>query len=76
MPMQLTSHKQVIILINLAPRKIMGVESQGMILMADDYDGKPGLIQPEENWIGSNLSDNGHLNYGTHYFLLLPAIPT
>ena len=75
MPMQLTSHKRVIILINLAPRKFMGVESQGMIPMAEDHDGKPGLIQPDEQWIWSTLSDNGHLNYGTHYFLLLPTIP-
>ncbi len=52
----------------------MGVESQGMIPMAEDHDGKPGLIQLDEQWIGSNLSDNGHLNYGTHYFLLLTTI--
>ena len=76
MPMQLTSHKRVIILINLAPRKIMGVESQGMILMTEDHDGKPGLIQPDEQWIGSIISDNGHLNYGTHNFLFLPTTPT
>jgi methionyl-tRNA synthetase len=40
--------KQVTILINLAPRKIMGVESQGMILMAADKDGKLRLLQPNE----------------------------
>ncbi|MFY0625936.1 MAG: methionine--tRNA ligase [Reichenbachiella sp.] len=40
--------KQVTILANLAPRKIMGVESQGMILMAEDHDGKLRLIQPNE----------------------------
>lgn len=40
--------KQVTILINLAPRKIMGVESQGMILMAEDKDGKLRLLQPNE----------------------------
>jgi methionyl-tRNA synthetase len=38
--------KQVTILVNLAPRKIMGVESQGMILMAADKDGKLRLLQP------------------------------
>lgn len=37
--------KQVTILINLAPRKIMGVESQGMILMVEDKDGKLKLLQ-------------------------------
>jgi len=40
--------KQVTILVNLAPRKIMGVESQGMILMASDKDGKLRLLQPSE----------------------------
>jgi tRNA-binding EMAP/Myf-like protein len=62
MPMQPTSHKQVIILINLSPRKIMGVESQGLILMAEDHDGKPRLIQPDEQWLRNKLSDNGYLN--------------
>jgi methionyl-tRNA synthetase len=38
--------KQVTILVNLAPRKIMGVESKGMILMASDKDGKLRLVQP------------------------------
>jgi len=41
--------KQVTILANLAPRKIMGIESQGMILMAEDHDGKLRLIQPNED---------------------------
>lgn len=38
--------KQVTILVNLAPRKIMGVESQGMILMASDKDGSLKLLTP------------------------------
>lgn len=38
--------KQVTILVNLAPRKIMGVESQGMILMATDKDGSLKLLSP------------------------------
>jgi methionyl-tRNA synthetase len=38
--------KQVTLLANLAPRKIMGYESQGMILMAEDSDGALRLIQP------------------------------
>jgi methionyl-tRNA synthetase len=33
---------------NLAPRKMMGIESQGMILMAEDVDGKLRLLQPNE----------------------------
>ncbi len=40
--------KQVTLLVNLAPRKIMGVESQGMILMAADKDGTLRLLQPNE----------------------------
>ncbi|MDR0712240.1 MAG: methionine--tRNA ligase [Prevotellaceae bacterium] len=38
--------KQVTMLINLAPRPIMGIESQGMILYAENYDGKLLLVQP------------------------------
>ena len=39
--------KQVTMVANLAPRKMMGIESQGMILMAEDKDGKLKLIQPD-----------------------------
>jgi methionyl-tRNA synthetase len=39
--------KQVTLIANLAPRKMMGIESQGMILMAEDKDGKLKLVQPE-----------------------------
>jgi methionyl-tRNA synthetase len=38
--------KKITILANLAPRKIMGVESQGMILMAEDQHGKLHLLSP------------------------------
>ena len=31
---------------NLAPRKIRGVESQGMILMTDTPDGKLAFMEP------------------------------
>lgn len=47
--------KQVTILANLAPRKIMGVESQGMILMAEDHDGKLRLIQPNEPVVNGSM---------------------
>jgi methionyl-tRNA synthetase len=40
--------KQVTVLVNLAPRKIMGVESQGMLLTAQDKDGKLRMLQPSE----------------------------
>jgi methionyl-tRNA synthetase len=38
--------KQVSILVNLAPRKIKGIESQGMILMAEDTDGSLSFVSP------------------------------
>jgi len=41
--------KQVSVLVNLAPRKIRGVESQGMILMTDTQDGKLAFIEPERD---------------------------
>ena len=37
---------QVSVLVNLAPRKIRGVESQGMILMTDTPDGKFAFVAP------------------------------
>ena len=49
--------KQVVLLVNLAPRKIRGVESKGMILMAENSEGKLCFVQPSavdfEN--GSNI---------------------
>ncbi|MBR0053311.1 MAG: methionine--tRNA ligase [Bacteroidales bacterium] len=40
--------KQICILANLAPRKIRGIESKGMILMAKQGDGKMRFITPQE----------------------------
>ncbi|MTI39136.1 methionine--tRNA ligase [Fulvivirga lutimaris] len=40
--------KQVSILVNLAPRNIMGQESQGMILMAEDKDGSLKFVMPSD----------------------------
>ena len=40
--------QQVSVLVNLAPRKIRGVESQGMILMTDTPDGKLAFMEPEK----------------------------
>ncbi|MGF7217734.1 methionyl-tRNA synthetase [Spirosoma lacussanchae] len=49
--------KQVTFLANLAPRKMMGFESQGMILMAEDRDGKLALIAPGDVvWNGGTVS--------------------
>jgi methionyl-tRNA synthetase len=41
--------KQICILANLAPRKIRGIESKGMILMARQNDGKMRFITPQES---------------------------
>ncbi len=41
--------QQVSVLVNLAPRKIRGVESQGMILMTDTLDGKLAFVAPERS---------------------------
>lgn len=45
--------KQVSILVNLEPRNLRGIESQGMILMAEDKDGKLKFMLPE------NHTENG-----------------
>ena len=42
--------KHVIVLANLAPRVMMGIESQGMILMAEDAAGKLSFVSPTEGW--------------------------
>lgn len=39
--------KKVSVLMNLAPRKIRGVESQGMILIAEDDSGKLSFVSPD-----------------------------
>jgi methionyl-tRNA synthetase len=38
--------KQVVVVANLAPRKMRGIESQGMILMAEDKAGKLHFVSP------------------------------
>jgi methionyl-tRNA synthetase len=40
--------KQVVVVANLAPRKMRGIESKGMILMAESSDGKLHFVNPEE----------------------------
>ena len=40
--------KQVSLLANLSPRKIRGIESHGMILLAEEADGKLVFVVPEE----------------------------
>ncbi|MDC9723497.1 MAG: methionine--tRNA ligase [Urechidicola sp.] len=41
--------QRVSVLVNLAPRTLRGVESQGMILMTDTTDGKLAFIEPEKD---------------------------
>ena len=49
--------KQVVFLANLKPRKMMGIESQGMILMAENFEGALKLLKPEsETDSGSVIS--------------------
>jgi methionyl-tRNA synthetase len=49
--------RQVTFIANLAPRMMMGIESQGMILMAEDKDGSLSLLQPhKEVWNGATVS--------------------
>jgi methionyl-tRNA synthetase len=48
---------QVLYLANLAPRKMMGMESHGMILMAEDRDGSLAFVQPgKEIWNGGTVN--------------------
>ena len=46
-------NQQVTFLANLAPRKMMGMESEGMVLMAEDKNGSLSFIQPDKKiWNG------------------------
>jgi methionyl-tRNA synthetase len=47
---------QVSILVNLAPRDIKGITSQGMILMAENADGKLAFVSPSKN-----ISNGGYV---------------
>jgi len=50
-------NKQVVVVANLAPRKMKGIESNGMILMAEDADGKLKFVKPEDRTSdGSSVS--------------------
>ena len=49
--------KQVVVVANLAPRKMRGIESNGMILMAEDKSGKLHFVSPQTMIdAGSNVS--------------------
>lgn len=50
--------KQVTILINLAPRALRGVESQGMILMTENEEGKLVFLNPDGEGVGNGMTIN------------------
>ena len=45
--------QKVAVLVNLAPRKLRGVESQGMILMSDTAEGKLSFIEPDGDTVAN-----------------------
>jgi methionine--tRNA ligase beta chain len=53
-PEQIVNQK-VVVVTNLAPRKMRGIESNGMILMAEDADGKLAFVSSDVS-NGSNVS--------------------
>lgn len=50
--------KKVIVLVNLAPRKLRGVESKGMILMTENQEGKLVFMNPDEDGVGNGETIN------------------
>src|SRR5690606_36117610 len=48
--------KKVTVVTNLAPRKLRGVESQGMILMTENTDGKLVFVNPDENDVNNGTT--------------------
>ncbi len=50
--------KQVTVLVNLAPRKLRGVESEGMILMTETPEGKLVFVNPDETGIKNGETIN------------------
>lgn len=47
--------KRVTVLVNLAPRVLRGVESQGMILMTETTDGKLVFVNPDDSEVSNGL---------------------
>jgi methionyl-tRNA synthetase len=50
--------KQVTVLVNLAPRNLRGVESQGMILMTTNTDGKLVFVNPDSDGVANGETIN------------------
>jgi methionyl-tRNA synthetase len=47
--------QQILIIANLAPRKLRGIESNGMILMAENAEGKLGFVTSPEGWMNGAI---------------------
>ncbi|WP_405379864.1 methionine--tRNA ligase [Maribacter sp. LLG6340-A2] len=50
--------KKVTVLVNLAPRALRGVESEGMILMTENADGKLVFVNPDEDGVNNGEGIN------------------
>ncbi len=50
--------KKVTVLVNLAPRALRGVDSEGMILMTENTEGKLVFMNPDENGVGNGEGIN------------------
>src|SRR5690554_3918469 len=50
--------KKVTVLVNLAPRKLRGVESEGMILMTENAEGKLVFVNPGEDGVENGATIN------------------
>ena len=50
--------KKVTVLVNLAPRALRGVDSEGMILMTEDTDGKLVFVNPDEAQVNNGTTIN------------------
>jgi methionyl-tRNA synthetase len=50
--------KRVTVLINLAPRALRGVESEGMILMTNNAEGKLVFVNPDADGVGNGTIIN------------------
>ena len=55
--------KQVSMIVNLAPREIKGILSQGMILMAEDKDGSPVYLAQSEWFLNTEITNNPDITF-------------
>ncbi len=55
-PIEDLVNRQIVVVANLEPRNMMGFESQGMLLAANDKDGNPVILVPEKAVLdGANI---------------------